>query len=574
MAQFGLALALASLALVPVLVPAFPGAVASPDADPTTPGPFAVVRTEYDLGVTGLAASGSGTAPVDSAYVARINGSVHYPASGEGPFPLALLMHGRHATCTRGAQETIRGQPCLDYPHVPGVPTPHPTDPIDSYRGYDYLAENLASHGYVVVSANANAVNDGDQMGDYGATARAQLALRTIDRFLLLGAAGVPSPVPVSLLGLVGRIDESRIGLMGHSRGGEGVARAVTLNQANFDGATRAIRGVFTLAPTDFARWSAPNVPLGTLLPYCDGDVSNLQGAWLYDDNRLASEAASSSTTAFLVMGANHNWYNTVWTFDDVRYSFGSDAYCGTSGSGRFSMADQQRHGLAIMGAFLRYHVGGEAQFEAFLEGAAPPSPGACPAAQPACAPRIRVSHMEGANARRVVEDASSTAALSANDLGGATTLVGFAGASVCTPSACPGNEMGVSPRLFLRWSAPATFTTSLPAGSRDVTGFSAISLRAATAQGDSLNPIGAAQDFRIVLSDAGGASASVRASDVSSAMLWPPASGFAQKNVLADVRAPLSAFAGVDLANLASVRLVFDVTARGAVTVNDLAFQ
>lgn len=572
---FAFALAVAFVA--PVFAAALPVSAAGA-ADPTSPGPFGVVRSEYDLGATGLAGGGAGTSPVDATFIVRLNGSVHYPESGAGPFPLLLLMHGRHTTCVEnGGSETLGNELCLDFPHVAGLPVPHPTDPIDSYRGYDYLAQNLASHGYVVVSVNANGVNDNDNSvgGDYGATARAQLALRTIDRFLLIGASPVPVPVPLSLVGLVGRIDESRIGLMGHSRGGEGVARAVTLNQAGFDGSVRAIKGVFALAPTDFQRWSAPNVPLGTLLPYCDGDVSNLQGAWLYDDNRLASESVSSSTTAFLVMGANHNWYNTVWWFDDVRYSFPSDAYCGTSGSGRFSASDQQRHGLGIMGAFLRYHVGGESQFGPFVKGDAPPGAGTCPAAQPACASRIRVSHMEGAAARRVVEDAASSAALSSNDLGGATTLAGFAGASVCVPSSCPGNEVARAPQLLLRWSAAgARYATALPAGQRDVTGFGVLSMRAAIAAGDSLNPSGAAQDYRIVLADGAGVSASVRASEVSFALQWPPASGFAQKNVLADVRVPLSAFAGVDLSNVARVELVFDVTPRGAVTVNDLAFQ
>lgn len=535
---------------------------ASADAtpDPTLAGPYGVVATAYDLGVTGLAAGGAGTSPVDTAYVARLNGSVHFPATGDGPFPMIVLMHGRHTTCREGAYETIGNRYCLDYPDA--LPVAHPTDPIDSFRGYDQLAANLASHGYVVASVNANDVNNGDQMGDYGATARAQLVLRTIDRFGLL-AAGLPVEVaPVTLLELAGRIDMTRIGLMGHSRGGEGVARAVTLNQANFDGSTRSIVAVFALAPTDFARWSAPNVALGTLLPYCDGDVYNLQGEWLYDDNRLASEATPTSTTAFLAMGANHNWYNAIWSFDDVRYASPNDPYCGTSGTGRLSMAAQQQQGVAIMASFLRLHVGGESDFGPALTGAAP---------LPNGAGNVRLSYMPGADARRVVEDGAG-AATTTNDLGGATTVAGFAGASVCTPSACPGFEVSVAPQLLLRWNGAATLTTTLPAAARDVRGFSAISLRGALAAGDALNT-GAAGDFRIVLVDAGGQSASMTASSLSSALLPPPGAGFFVKNVLSDVRAPLSGFTGVDLANVAAVKLVFDATPQGAVTVADLAF-
>ena len=45
--------------------------------------------------------------------------------------------------------------------------------PIPSYKGYDYVSEVLASHGYVVVSVSANGINAVDNsVFDLGATAR------------------------------------------------------------------------------------------------------------------------------------------------------------------------------------------------------------------------------------------------------------------------------------------------------------------------------------------------------------------------------------------------------------------
>ena len=71
---------------------------------------------------------------------------------------------------------------------------------------------------------------------------------------------------------------------MGHSRGGEGVVRHYVLN--NSLGAPYGIKAVFPLAPVDFNRFVVNNAALDVLLPYCDGDVSDLQGVHFYDDAR------------------------------------------------------------------------------------------------------------------------------------------------------------------------------------------------------------------------------------------------------------------------------------------------
>ena len=80
--------------------------------------------------------------------VADLRGALFIPR-GRGPFPVVLFQHGRHATC-KVVVETL-GPGCRDTPVTSVVP---------SYRGYDYLAENLASHGYLVMSVDANDVND------------------------------------------------------------------------------------------------------------------------------------------------------------------------------------------------------------------------------------------------------------------------------------------------------------------------------------------------------------------------------------------------------------------------------
>src|SRR5205809_286501 len=115
---------------------------------------------------------------------------------------------------------------------------------------------------------------------DLGALARAELIQKHLDiwkGFTTTGGAPFGTR-------FVGKVDLTRIGTMGHSRGGEGVARHFTFNASQ--GSPYGVRAVLPLAPTDFNRTLVNNVPLLVMLPYCDGDVSNLQGVHFFDDVR------------------------------------------------------------------------------------------------------------------------------------------------------------------------------------------------------------------------------------------------------------------------------------------------
>lgn len=77
-----------------------------------------------------------------------------------------------------------------------------------------------------------------------------------------------------------------------------------------------------------------------------------------------------------------------------------------------------------------------------------------------------------------------------------------------------------------------------------------------------------------MVLADAGGGSASVRASDFSRALFYPPGNvGPVPKVVLNTVRIPLSAFGGVNLNSVRTVLLTFNERLSGDVLITDVAF-
>src|ERR1041384_4706869 len=110
--------------------------------DPGAPGPLAVTREEYNFGDTAFQPSNF-PGPVE------LLASIHSPTNlSGGPFPVIVLLHGRHATCFNGS-----GAQFLQWPCTMGRQS------IPSYKGYDYVADVLASHGYVVVSISSNGVN-------------------------------------------------------------------------------------------------------------------------------------------------------------------------------------------------------------------------------------------------------------------------------------------------------------------------------------------------------------------------------------------------------------------------------
>ena len=117
-------------------------------------------------------------------------------------------------------------------------------------------------------------------------------------------------------------------------------------------------------------------------------------------------------------------------------------------------------------------------------------------------------------------------------------------------------------------------YRNDIPAGGGNVSGFQAIQFRVSVNFADARNLEDLAQDFRVVLTDASGGSASVRVSDVSGALYFPPGNvGPVPKVVLNTVRVPLSAFGGVNLNNVRTVQLTFNERLAGGVLITDVAF-
>ncbi|MDF1604841.1 hypothetical protein [Nocardioides sp. YIM 152315] len=292
-------------------------------ADPAAPGPHAVVSSDYELApvaVPGL------PEPVEMV------GHVVEPvaAAATGPRPLVLFMHGRHGYCYDPAdkQDWSADWPCRA-----------PLEEIPSHLGYDYVQRVLASQGYATVSVRVNGINAQDGgAADGGADARARIVQAHLDHWVALAGPH--------------QVDLGRVVLVGHSRGGEGVNRAALRIPLT---APYRVVGQVLVAPTDFASQTAPYVPTVTLLPYCDGDVSDLQGQRFTDVARDLTGDDTAFRSSVLLMGANHNFFNTEWTPATAHAAAADDWYgaadrtCGRRDPARLSAREQRAVGTAYV---------------------------------------------------------------------------------------------------------------------------------------------------------------------------------------------------------------------------------
>ncbi len=327
--------------------------------DPTGRGEFAVDTSQYRL-----PASTDPTIMTDRA--TEIWARVWRPRIDElEGLPLVVFLHGNHGTCgTFFCSASICGRPIelpngpriddrIDYTTTGTCPRQgEGTPPAErdyvvtpNHEGYTYLAEQLASRGYLVVSINANrGITAGarQDLRDRGLNlARGRLMLKHLE-LLSRWNRGI-EPTPSSLgFSLQGAINFRQVALVGHSRGGEGARAAYNLytgRNADFDPYATIdwrsriadaveIKGIFEIAPVDRQTgrtFNAEGTTWSVMLPGCDGDVINQQGMWPYDRMMKSfTEDPARQKAFYYVLGANHNYWNTEWQFSDSSGCFNS----------------------------------------------------------------------------------------------------------------------------------------------------------------------------------------------------------------------------------------------------------
>lgn len=539
-------------AMATVITPAS----ARPTMDPMQRGAYQVTRFQYDNGYTTV------RDPRGVTFVERLQGSVHVP-KGRGPFPLLVFLHGRHGTCEIAERFESLGFPCPDVPPA--------TRDVPSYLGFGYLARHLASHGFVVVSISANGINSYDLAliaSDNGMNMRAEIVARNLDLIAQWNEGGESAESDV----LAGKIDFDRIGLMGHSRGGEGVARFVAYNRARSDGPTyKGLRAVFGLAPTDYHQQEVAGVHYGTLLPLCDGDVYDLHGAWTFDRARFL-DPQRFARVQFTVNGTNHNFFNTVWTYDDgpgAGDDEDNNPACdpGSPGNVRLTAEEQRDVGLALMSSFFLRYVGGDERYEPYVTGAESLSPSACPRAPLRCEDVVGYSYLGPADSYRMLLRPTSTDRVANRGKVDTTICSSFENGTGCPTVP----TRSIAEQLTVVWTGPGVIR--LPVNG-DVAHFAALTFRGGMNFKDPSNKTLVEQDFEFALVDERGREAVVRTAPLGNSFRRPEGPSH-QQLTMNGTHIPLGLFTGVDLTHLDRVELRFGgPTRRGSIQLLEIAFQ
>ena len=520
-----------------------------------SPGPYEVSRKEYDFGDRAFQ-------PTELAGRVEVRADVHFPAGlPDGPYPIVLFMHGNHASCYRGGRAGYRW-PCRKG-----------WTPLPNHEGYDYVAARLASFGYVVVSVSANGVNVlGNAVADTGMRQRGELLEKHLDLWRTWSTTG-GDPFGDRF---VDAVDMTKVGTMGHSRGGEGVVWHVIVDRRRAD--PYGIDAVLPIAPVDFTRKTVNRVPLAVVLPYCDGDVSDLQGVHMFDDARYRVAGDPAPKHTLTLHGANHNFFNTVWTPSQGYPGAFDDAFgrC----EGRLRAVEQRHLGATYIVSYFRRYLGGESALDAVWTGERVPA-----AVDPVAA---LMSYLAPDRPARRLDidrftDERSISRTEAGDIVDPNQLSMLAwckntveipcvpGALSFTDAHLPGLSRGV-----FGWSGSGgDVRFSLGAGA-DVRAFDAVQFRVAVNPGYRANSGVAYQDLSLELIDGSGRSATVTADDVGNEALRFPAGvrRFTGHVLLQQQRFPLELFDGLDLADVREIVIRFDRTTAGVIDVADLVFS
>ena len=446
------------------------------------------------------------------------------------------------------------------------------------YSWYDYLGSHLASWGFIVISHQNNTVP--------GIETSSTTTLQHT-------AAIIAQHATVAGGAISGKIDATRIGWIGHSRGGEGIVRAY---DRIFDAPSTAvgynlagIKYLASIAPTDFlgVNSSTPHAANFMLLwGAADGDVSGIPTnsvAWSFD---LAERCTGMRNTVY-VHGADHNDFNCC----------GINDFVGPAGTAILN-AGAQAVAKAFILAGMKYHLEGELPMKEFMWR---PSATLRPPVVAATTTLVKELVQSVAETTRMIDSYQTQTATAVSSCGGAVTstvtnlseaLARDTDGSYTWSTGNPHNgsirctASDIQRMLALDWNAAAQMEWAVPSALGDVSAMEFVELRVGqgTRHPNTVTLNGGAT-FSMVLRDGAGIEARVSSTAQGEAVNRPyqrtgSGTGTGWQNELRTIRLRLRDFqsggTGINLGNIVAVRLEVGGTAgsaTGRFIIDDLQF-
>lgn len=264
--------------------------------------PLAALRAQesavvsYDLGTFTIAQTQFEPSSRFYAMPVQMRGLIAVP-EGEGPFPVALFLHGSYVFCTAPLNNEADIYPC---------PEEHDQR---QFEGFAYLAQALAERGYIGLIPDTAA----EHTLGFGESIFGERNLQIVNTLLdALAAEGDGFGVD-----LTGKVDLSRLVIASHSRGGPLSILYAIDERANYEVQSLAM---LTPAAVIVEAIIPEHMPVGIVISECDGDVG-LQGPLFYV-NQLSPTRTTLTTLYTLPLGT-HNGFSTQLGRD-----FAPQMYC------------------------------------------------------------------------------------------------------------------------------------------------------------------------------------------------------------------------------------------------------
>ncbi|MBW4460879.1 MAG: hypothetical protein KME47_11695 [Nodosilinea sp. WJT8-NPBG4] len=545
-----LALAILTLTLSLVGMPVAGLALLPPPETALTPdlADFPLVRS-YDLGMANLAQSGTdvGTMPL------ALTGAIALPP-GNSPIPWVMVLHGRHAGCH----------------FQPEANSQWPCDPEPRFDlGFAYLAQSLAEAGYGVLIPNLNAAFS----ETYGATADTrnvfadQRSGQIIDAHLTRLAQAHRGDTSGFGMPLTGRVDPTRLAMVGHSMGG-GAAALSALQGRIVSGLSPS--ALVLISPTrsyPIAQrpdaYQLPDVPTAVIAGGCDRDIFDLSS--LYYVEMARQQLRTTPVVGILLSGANHNYFNAAVAEDDYYRRPNNGPLCNPQRShDRLSRVAQEDFLAQYTQAFLRIVWSAPGDVDLAEVGMAPD--------------RVAPAELFGQSVLTalVSPNAQRYTVFEAENAPAAVLTAGLK-ATFCEPLTDCQQSSRPYPHfptlLTLGWEA-ATESLQVPLEGVNLSDFTSLELRFAPDPSWSIpqgQPV-----FAVVLRDRQGGAARVEILSTVPALRQfeaDPTHGNTAPLYPSALRIPLGQFLGVDLAALTSVELVFDQAPQGKLHLASIDF-
>lgn len=351
------------------------------------------------------------------------------------------------------------------------------------YTSYDFLLQHFARNGFIAAAVDVRFFNGVTDVHGMAGQGRAEALFPHLEVISTRFGTHV----------------QDNIGIMGHSRGGDGVVKAARINQQQALG--HDINAVIALAPTDKygaevlgGAWAAP---FFVLYGSRDGDETGAVETANYTVPQTGfahyDRANGAVKSMCFVYRATHNGFIT----SNVDAPWDGDFIADME-----PVATQQAFTKAYMNAFYRWHLMNESQWTGMFAGEWTPGSVSSTGA------RFYMQYQD--TTTEIVDEFEGPVNWQASTIGG---TVGHAGTLPVDPSEdkmsaavitgldakSPHDTQG----LKVEWnSAGDRLEFSIPTSHKDVSAFSVLSFRVTQKVDSALNPANQAQNFRVGLTD------------------------------------------------------------------------